>query len=105
MRTLSRKAAAPEDGWFQIGEVPEQTPPRHRGQGRVSLSASQHDPDTVSSPEPAAPRTPVLERANGAAASVLGRILDSRYGALALCASALLLVLILAVMVASRSMG
>jgi hypothetical protein len=99
MRTFSRRAVAPEDGWFQIGEVPQQTPPRRRGQGRVSLSATQHPPDTVSLQSPAPNRTPVLERANGAAAGALERIIERRYGALALCLTALLLVLVVAVVI------
>lgn len=106
MRTFSRRAAPPEQGWFQIGEVPPHTPPRRRGQGRVSLSASQHDPDAVEpEPLPQPKRPPALERANGVATTTLERIIEQRYGALALCVTALLLVLILAVMIATERSG
>ena len=105
MRTFSRRGAPPEQGWFQIGEVPQQTPPRHRGHGRVSLSATQHNPDTAR-PEPPAPKpTPMLVRANGAAAKALERIVERRYGALALCVTALLLVLIVVVTIVSQRSG
>jgi len=106
MRSFSRRAAAPEQGWFQIGEVTQQTAPRRRGQGRVSISVSQQqDPDTASLQPQAPNHTPVLARANGAAAKALLRIIDRRYGALALCGAALLLVVIVAAVIALSRTG
>jgi len=105
MRTFSRRAAPPEQGWFQIGEVPQQTPPRRRGHGRVSLSAAQHNPDTARPGPPAPKPKPMLVRANGVAAKALERIIERRYGALALCVTALLLVLIVAVTIVSQRSG
>jgi len=96
MRPFSRNAAPPEDGWFRIGEVPQQTPPRRRGQGRISLSSAQHNPDTVSLQPPAPKRSLVLASANETATRTLERIIDRRYGALALFVIALLVVLIAA---------
>ena len=101
MHPFSRRAAPPEHGWFQIGEMPQQLPPRRRGQGRVSLSATQHDPATTSAPQPTPKRRNVLVRANEAATSTLERIIDYRYGALALCVTAVLVVLIAAVVIAT----
>jgi hypothetical protein len=68
----------------------------------VSLSPTQHQHATVSLQPPAPNRTPVLDRANGAAARALERIIERRYGALALCLTALLMALIVAVVIASQ---
>lgn len=103
MPTFTRRAAPPEQGWFQIGEVPEQTPPRRRGQGRVSFSATQGEAEVPEpEPRPRPSRAATLEHANGAAVKALEQVIERPYGALALCATTLLLALILVVMVASR---
>lgn len=96
MRIGSRQTQ-PSEGWFQIGDAPEQLSRPRRGCGRVSLVADAERDDRESGERFV--RKPLLERANTAAEAVLSRVIGLRHGALALCAAVLVLV---ALLLASR---
>jgi len=102
MRFLPRRAGPPEDGWFQIGDMPEPVTPGRRGSGRVSLSVVQHEPEAATD---TVTRVPLADRANATAERVLALITEVRYGALAVCGSALALVLLVIVIIASPGGG
>jgi hypothetical protein len=71
----------------------------------VSLSATQNTLHAASLQPPAPKRTPVLVRANETATRILERIIGHRYGALGLCGTALLLVVIATAVIGSQPHG